>query len=98
MTTAVSPVRWVDGERGCGCRAGTSRVRLRNPILTSCATSRAQDGQEALQANRHGAVRAALVVDGYLRLNGGRTNALIVDAGESGPVRRSLTIERPCSA
>src|SRR5258706_9713472 len=95
MTAWVSPVRWVDGKRGCGWRAGTSRIRLRNPSLTSSATSRAQAGQEALQASRHGAGRAVLVVDGYLRLNGGRTDALIVDAVEYGPARRSLKIGVP---
>ena len=63
--------------------------------MTSCATSRAQAGQEALQANRYGAVRAVLVVDGYLHLNGGRTDALIVDAVEYGPARRSLKIGVP---
>ena len=55
----------------------------------------AQAGQDSLQANRRSAVRAVLVVDGYLHLNTGRTDALIVDAVEYGPVRRSLKMGVP---
>jgi hypothetical protein len=55
----------------------------------------AQAGQEALQANRHGAVRAVLVVDGYLHLPRGRTDALIIDAVEYGPARRSFKMGVP---
>ncbi|WP_141715102.1 hypothetical protein [Micromonospora rhizosphaerae] len=55
----------------------------------------AQAGQEALQANRYDAVRAVLVVDGYLHLPTGRTDALIVDAVEYGPARRSFKMGVP---
>lgn len=57
----------------------------------------AQAGQDALQANRPGAVRAVLVVDGYLHLPTGRTDALIVDAVEYGPSRRSFKMGVPYS-
>lgn len=40
----------------------------------------ARAGQDALQGNRHGSIRAVLVVDAYLHLDSGRTDALIVDA------------------
>jgi hypothetical protein len=55
----------------------------------------AQAGQEALQTNQHGAVRAVLVVDGYLHLPGGRTDALIIDAVEYGPAGRSFKMGVP---
>jgi hypothetical protein len=55
----------------------------------------AQAGQDALRANRRDAVRAALVVDGYLHLRSGRTDALIVDAVEYWPTRRSFKMGVP---
>jgi hypothetical protein len=55
----------------------------------------ARAGQQALRANDRGAVRAVLVVDGYVHLERGRTDALIVEAAEYGPVPRSLTLAVP---
>lgn len=55
----------------------------------------AQAGQDALQANPRGAIRAALVVDGYLHLPSGRTDALIVEAVEYRPARRSFKMGVP---
>jgi hypothetical protein len=52
-------------------------------------------GQEALRANRDGWVRAVLVVDAYLNLDAGRVDALIVEAVEYLPVRRSMTMAVP---
>jgi hypothetical protein len=40
----------------------------------------AQRGQGALQNNEHESARAVLVVDGYVHLDTGRTDALIVEA------------------
>ena len=39
-------------------------------------------GQDALQANRRGSVRAVLVTDAYIELGTGRSDALIVEAVE----------------
>jgi hypothetical protein len=58
----------------------------------------ARAGQEALHANRYGAVRAVLVVDTYLDLDSGRTDALIVEAVEYGPDLRSLKLAVPYRA
>jgi len=52
-------------------------------------------GQDALQANRRGSVRAVLVTDAYIRLDTGRSDALIVEAVEYGPARQSLTMAIP---
>ena len=42
-------------------------------------------GQDALQANRRGSVRAVLVTDACIQLGTGRSDALIVQAVEYGP-------------
>lgn len=55
----------------------------------------ARAGQEALEAGRDGWVRAVLVADAYLHLDTGRVDALVVDAVEYLPVRRSLRIAVP---
>jgi hypothetical protein len=55
----------------------------------------ARAGQDALRANRYGSARAILVVDAYLSLETGRTDALIVDAVEYGPDGRSLKLAIP---
>jgi hypothetical protein len=55
----------------------------------------ARAGQDALEAGRPGWVRAALVADAYLRLDAGRVDALVVDAVEYVPVRRSMRIAIP---
>lgn len=55
----------------------------------------AQAGQEALRTNPRAAARAVLVVDAYLHLEAGRTDALIVDAVEYGPAGRSLKVAVP---
>ncbi|MGR6320232.1 hypothetical protein Q2K19_24705 [Micromonospora soli] len=54
----------------------------------------ARAGQEALRGNRHDADRAVLVVDGYLHLDTGRTDALIVKAVDHAGAR-SLTLAVP---
>jgi hypothetical protein len=55
----------------------------------------AQAGRDALEANAIGALRAVLVVDGYVHLEVGRIDALIVEAVEYGPQRRSVTMAVP---
>src|SRR6266545_1395581 len=55
----------------------------------------ARAGQDALQANRRGSARAVLVVDAYLHLDSGRTDALIVEAVEYGPARLSMKMAVP---
>ncbi len=55
----------------------------------------ARAGQDALQANRRGSARAVLVVDAYLHLDSGRTDALIVEAVEYGPARWSMKMAVP---
>lgn len=55
----------------------------------------AQAGRQALAENPSGALRAVLVVDGYVHLESGRIDALIVEAVEYGPERRSLTVAVP---
>ncbi|MFE9690248.1 hypothetical protein [Micromonospora sp. NPDC005806] len=54
----------------------------------------ARAGQHALRSNQHGADRAVLVVDGYLHLDTGRTDALIVEAVDHAG-GRSLTLAVP---
>ncbi|MFI0369595.1 hypothetical protein ACH35V_17105 [Actinomadura sp. 1N219] len=55
----------------------------------------AKAGQAALEAGRPGRVRAVLVVDAYLHLEAGRVDALIVNAVEYVPSRRSLQMAIP---
>lgn len=55
----------------------------------------ARTGQAALEEGRDGRVRAALVVDAFLHLDRAKVDALIVDAVEYGPVRRSLKMAVP---
>ncbi|MGW4125725.1 hypothetical protein [Nocardia sp. NPDC004711] len=52
-------------------------------------------GGERLQAGRPGWLRAALVVDAFLHLPRGRTDALIIDVVEYVPQRRSIQIAVP---
>jgi hypothetical protein len=52
-------------------------------------------GQDALQANRRGSVRAVLVTDAYIQLGTGRSDALIVEAVEYGAARQSMTMAIP---
>jgi hypothetical protein len=52
-------------------------------------------GQDALTANPDGWVRAVLVVDAYLHLDAGRIDALIVEAVEYLPARRSMKMAIP---
>jgi len=68
---------------------GMSRFAL--PDLGAAATA----GREALTTNAAGARRAALVVDGYVHVDAGRVDALIVEAIEYGPQQVSLTIAVP---
>lgn len=72
-----------DGERGMD--------RLVHDDVGDAAAA----GQEALHAGRDGWVRAALVVDAYLRLETSRVDALVVEAVEYGPARRSLKMAVP---
>lgn len=55
----------------------------------------AQAGQDALRANPRDAVRAVLVVDGYVHLQTGRTDALIIDAVSYGPSALSFKVAVP---
>lgn len=55
----------------------------------------AHTGQDALEANRRGSVRAVLVIDAYVQLDTGRTDALIVEAVEYGPARQSMKMAVP---
>jgi hypothetical protein len=75
-------------ERGNGER-GMSRF-----VLDDLGAA-AQAGREALAANPEGVARAALVVDGYVHLEAGKVDALIVEAVEYGPQHLSLTIAVP---
>ncbi|MEV5828370.1 hypothetical protein AB0L25_22705 [Spirillospora sp. NPDC052242] len=52
-------------------------------------------GQEALDAGQDDWTRAALVVDAYLNFGTSRVDALIVEAVEYGPARRSLKMAVP---
>ncbi|MFF0632154.1 hypothetical protein ACFYTS_06590 [Nocardia sp. NPDC004151] len=52
-------------------------------------------GGERLREGRPGRVRAAFVVDAFLHLPRGRTDALIIDAVEYAPRRRSIRIAVP---
>ena len=52
-------------------------------------------GQDALQANRRGSVRAVLVTDAYIQLGTGRSDALIVEAVEYCAARQSMTMAIP---
>jgi hypothetical protein len=54
-----------------------------------------QTGEQALHANRHAAVRAVLVTDAYLRLDTGRTDALIVEAVQYGKAGHSIKMAVP---
>jgi hypothetical protein len=54
-----------------------------------------QVARNAFEANEIGAQRAVLVVDGYVHLPTGRTDALLIDAIEYGPAARSITMALP---
>ncbi|MCI4066192.1 hypothetical protein MRQ36_28035 [Micromonospora sp. R77] len=54
----------------------------------------ARAGQDALHRNTHRAARAALVFDGYIHLEAGRTDALIVEAVDYAG-SRSFTVAVP---
>jgi hypothetical protein len=73
----------VDGERGM------------DRLVFDDIADAARAGQEALEAGRDGRLRAVLVADAYLHLDAGRVDALMVDAVEYLPVRRSLRIAVP---
>ncbi|MGP4026278.1 hypothetical protein [Actinomadura sp. 3N407] len=55
----------------------------------------AKAGQDALETGRPDWVRAVLIIDAYLHLDSGKTDALIVDAVEYLPARRSLKMAIP---
>ncbi|MEU8803898.1 hypothetical protein [Spirillospora sp. NPDC048819] len=55
----------------------------------------AKAGQDALETGRPDWVRAVLIIDAYLHLEAGKTDALIVDAVEYLPTRRSLKMAIP---
>lgn len=69
--------------------------RVMNRIIDTDIADAAQAGQEALRAGEPGWVRAVLVIDAYLHLDQGRTDALIVDAVEYGPDRHSMKVAVP---
>ncbi|UWZ38613.1 hypothetical protein Drose_10455 [Dactylosporangium roseum] len=52
-------------------------------------------GREVLAANEQGARRAVFVVDGYITLDAGKFDALVIEAVEYGPGGASLTIAVP---
>ena len=52
-------------------------------------------GRQWLEENPHGATRAVLVYDGYIRLESGRTDTLIIDAVEYQPTRWSFRMYVP---
>jgi hypothetical protein len=64
-------------------------------LVVDDSAAAARVGQEALQAKQHGSVRAVLVIDAYVNLATGRTDALILDAVEFGPTDRSLKMAIP---
>ncbi|MDN3355121.1 hypothetical protein [Actinomadura sp. DC4] len=55
----------------------------------------ARAGREALETGWEDRVRAVLVADAYLQLESGRVDALVIDAAEYVPVRRSVKIAVP---
>lgn len=54
-----------------------------------------QTGLQALQRNEQGAVRAVLVVDGYVHLDSGKTDALIVEAVDYSAGEASIKVAIP---
>ena len=52
-------------------------------------------GQDALEANRRGSARAVLVIDAYVQLDTGRTDALITEAVRYGPAGQSTKMAVP---
>jgi hypothetical protein len=70
-----------------------SRGMDRFALDDSAAT--AQTGQDALEANRRGSARAVPVIDAYVQLATGRTDALIVEAIDYGPARKSMKMAVP---
>jgi hypothetical protein len=64
-------------------------------LVADDAADAARSGQEALEAGRPGWVRAVLVVDTYLHLDRGRTDALVIDAIEYFPARQSMKLAIP---
>ncbi|QFG25527.1 hypothetical protein [Actinomadura sp. WMMB 499] len=55
----------------------------------------ARAGQEALHTGQDDRVRAVLVIDAYLHLEAGRVDALIIEAVEYLPSRRSMKMAVP---
>ncbi|TDC85585.1 hypothetical protein [Actinomadura sp. 7K507] len=70
----------VDGKQGMQRLVGDDALR---------------SAQDAFGAGRDDWVRAVLVVDAYLHLDTGRTDALIVDAADYGPARRTVKMAVP---
>lgn len=64
-------------------------------LVADDAADAARIGAERLQVGRPGWVRAALVVDSYLRLPSGRTDALVIDAVEYSSPRQSVRLAVP---
>jgi len=55
----------------------------------------ARAGLESLRRNDHNAARAVLVVDGYVHLDSGKTDSIIVEAVEYGTSRPSIKVAVP---
>ncbi|GAA4603372.1 hypothetical protein GCM10023195_11120 [Actinoallomurus liliacearum] len=66
-----------------------------NRLMADDIADAAKAGQEALEAGRPDWVRAVFVADAYLNLDGRRVDALVVDAVEYLPARRSMKMAVP---
>ncbi|MFD0903865.1 hypothetical protein [Actinomadura sediminis] len=66
-----------------------------NRLMHDDVADGARAGQEELLAGHDDWVRAVLVIDAYLHLDTSRVDALIVEAVEYGPSRRTLKMAVP---
>ncbi|MGW4215235.1 hypothetical protein ACWEIJ_45190 [Lentzea sp. NPDC004789] len=66
-----------------------------NRLMYDDLAEGARAGQDALADGDPGWVGAVLVADGYVHLDRGRTDALIVEAVQYGPHRQSLQVAVP---
>lgn len=69
--------------------------RVMNRLISDDVTAAVQTGREALAADQPERVRAVLAFDGYVHLDTGKTDAVIVEAVEYGAERSSMTIAVP---
>jgi hypothetical protein len=73
----------------------TDGTRGMDRFVAGDIAAAAQTGQDALEANRRGSARAVLVIDAYIQLGTGRTDALIVEAVKYGLARQLMKVAVP---